>query len=47
MTNQSVVSWDFVTLLTDDFPLLYLCLRAVVPSPVRAAEVSVAAPEHK
>lgn len=39
-----VVSWDFITLLTDNLPLqLYLGLRAVVLSPVRAAEV----PEHK
>lgn len=42
------VSWDFLTLLTEDLPLQrYLRLRAVVLSPVRATEVSAAAHEHK
>lgn len=35
------VSWDFLTLLTEDLPLqMYSWLRAVVLSPVRTAEVT-------
>lgn len=42
------VSWDFLTLLTEDLPLqMYLRLRAVVLSPVGATEVPTAAHEHK
>lgn len=42
------MSWDFLTLLTEDLPLqMYLWLRVVVLSPVRATEVPAAAHEHK